>query len=172
MLDSGWASDTSEDPLDTLTLAVVPAGGGVRALGAEPATGCTACGWTWNFGWGAAVVVELDVLEEEDETVELWLPVVTTVLCSAQPAQTTAATAAAAIEVSPRPDTVSVCRPALSGAPPHSWKSPAYSANTAPWGSCTTAISPSPSIAIGGASTVPPRSPAFAAVATMSDTPK
>src|ERR1700749_4854563 len=70
VLESGWASDTSEEPLETLTLAVVPAGGGVRALGAEPATGCTACGWTWNFGCGAAVVVELDVLED-DEDVEL-----------------------------------------------------------------------------------------------------
>ena len=37
--DSGRASATSWDGLSTLTLAVVPAGGGVRVFAAVPATG-------------------------------------------------------------------------------------------------------------------------------------
>jgi hypothetical protein len=59
--DSGRASDTSCEGLETLTLAVVPAGGGVCVFAAAPATGWTACGCTLNVGADAVVVLdELD----------------------------------------------------------------------------------------------------------------
>src|ERR1700677_4140770 len=100
--DSGRASDTSWDGLETLTLALVPAGGGVRVFAAVPATGWTACGWTLNVGADAVVV-----LDELDEEVAVRLPVVTTLPCWAQPAQSAAT--AAAIGISPRPRIGSVC---------------------------------------------------------------
>ena len=101
-LVSGWASATSCEELETLTPALVPAGGAVRGRGAVPATGWTACGCTWNVGADAVVVLdELDELDELDVEVVLALRVVTTLLCCAQPAQSAAA--AAAIRIGPRP---------------------------------------------------------------------
>ena len=125
-----------------------------------------------NVGADAVVVLdELDELEVLDDEPVVALPVVTTCCCSAQPAHIAAT--AAAIGISPRARTASVCRGARrAGAGSQSWKLPAYSANTPPSGSAATAISPIPSIIIGGASTVPPSSVTFAAVATMSAVPR